>query len=366
MADLGATTGRADVEMWASLWRIDALWLVGDLAGIEAETTRLASCVGRVGGASPWHLLGARAALALARAEFGRAERLQGEAVDLLEQIGHPAVHGASVSFRVWLGYHVGHSEDLLDPEAWEFGTDPRWALAARLIRAFVLVDCGRAEEAAAIYQRCGAPQGWNLPRMSILPAWAIAATVASALGADDDVRYLWSRLEPYRGRYVVAGGGATACLGPVELTLGMCASALGDWATARQDLLRASTWCREAGTPGLRVEADCLLAEALDASGDPVAAKAVAVEAIPLARTLAMSPWIRRLERFAVPDDPLSPRERQIAALVADGLSNRQIASQLVISERTAQNHVQHILGKLGFANRAQIAAWTERNRSR
>ena len=74
----------------------------------------------------------------------------------------------------------------------------------------------------------------------------------------------------------------------------------------------------------------------------------------------------MRRLERFAVPDNPLSPREQQIAALVADGLSNREIAAQLVISERTAQNHVQHILGKLGFANRAQIAAWTERNRSR
>ena len=67
----------------------------------------------------------------------------------------------------------------------------------------------------------------------------------------------------------------------------------------------------------------------------------------------------------FRRPDNPLSP-EQQIAALVADGLSNREIAAQLVISERTAQNHVQHILGKLGFANRAQIAAWTERNRSR
>jgi DNA-binding NarL/FixJ family response regulator len=78
------------------------------------------------------------------------------------------------------------------------------------------------------------------------------------------------------------------------------------------------------------------------------------------------MSPWTGRLERFAVADDPLSPREQQIAALVAAGLRNREIAAQLVISERTAQNHVQHILGKLGFANRAQIAAWTERNRSR
>ena len=80
--------------------------------------------------------------------------------------------------------------------------------------------------------------------------------------------------------------------------------------------------------------------------------------------RTLGMWPWVARLERPAAPEDPLSPRERQIAALVADGLSNREIATTLVISERTAQNHVQHILGKLGFANRAQIAAWAARSR--
>lgn len=366
MAELGTSTGRADAEMWACLWRMDALWFVGDLTTLEAEAARLASCVGRVGPSSRWHLLGARAALAMVRAEFGQAERLQREAVELLEQIAHPAVHGASVSFRVWLGHHVGHSEDVLEPEVWEFGTDPRWALGARLFRAFVLTDCGRTEEAAAMYQRCGAPQGWDLPRMGVLPVWAIAARVAAALGADDDVRYLHGRLEPYRGRYVVAGGGATACLGPVELTLGACASALGDWAAARRDLRRASDVCRGAGAPGLRVEADCLLAEALDASGDQVAARAVAVEALPLARSLVMSPWVRRLEQVAVQDDPLSPRERQVAALVADGLSNRQIAARLVISERTAQNHVQHILVKLGFANRAQVAAWTERNRSR
>ena len=61
-------------------------------------------------------------------------------------------------------------------------------------------------------------------------------------------------------------------------------------------------------------------------------------------------------------PDDPLSPREAQVAALVAEGLTNRQIAQRLFISERTAQNHVQHILTKLGFTTRSQISAWRVR----
>jgi non-specific serine/threonine protein kinase len=55
----------------------------------------------------------------------------------------------------------------------------------------------------------------------------------------------------------------------------------------------------------------------------------------------------------------PLTRREAEIAALVARGLTNRQIAQTFVITEGTAANHVQHILNKLGFDSRAQIAAW-------
>jgi len=54
-----------------------------------------------------------------------------------------------------------------------------------------------------------------------------------------------------------------------------------------------------------------------------------------------------------------LTSREREVAALVAGGQTNRQIATTLVISERTADAHVQNILNKLGFNARAQIATW-------
>lgn len=54
-----------------------------------------------------------------------------------------------------------------------------------------------------------------------------------------------------------------------------------------------------------------------------------------------------------------LTAREREVAALVAQGKSNREIAARLVVTERTAETHVQNILNKLGFSSRAQIAAW-------
>jgi predicted ATPase/class 3 adenylate cyclase/DNA-binding CsgD family transcriptional regulator len=56
---------------------------------------------------------------------------------------------------------------------------------------------------------------------------------------------------------------------------------------------------------------------------------------------------------------DPLTAREREVAALIARGYSNRAIAEELVIGLRTAETHVEHILGKLGFMARAQIGAW-------
>ena len=61
--------------------------------------------------------------------------------------------------------------------------------------------------------------------------------------------------------------------------------------------------------------------------------------------------------------DDPryslLTSREREVAALIAQGLANREIAERLVITERTAEGHVQSILNKLGFNSRVQVAAW-------
>ncbi|MFJ8536476.1 ATP-binding protein [Streptomyces sp. NPDC093591] len=54
-----------------------------------------------------------------------------------------------------------------------------------------------------------------------------------------------------------------------------------------------------------------------------------------------------------------LTRRETEVAELVAQGLANQQIADRLVIARRTAEGHVERILGKLGFSNRSQIAAW-------
>ncbi|HAJ36643.1 MAG TPA: hypothetical protein DCL15_13230, partial [Chloroflexi bacterium] len=59
-----------------------------------------------------------------------------------------------------------------------------------------------------------------------------------------------------------------------------------------------------------------------------------------------------------------LTARELEVAALVAQGKSDREIAEMLVLSKRTASTHVGNILNKLGFSSRSQIAAWVVEQR--
>lgn len=79
------------------------------------------------------------------------------------------------------------------------------------------------------------------------------------------------------------------------------------------------------------------------------------------VAYALDQQPPAKPLRRLAAESGiSLTRREQDIAALVAQGLSNKQIAAKLVVSDRTVESHIWNILNKLGFNSRTQIASWT------
>jgi DNA-binding NarL/FixJ family response regulator len=99
------------------------------------------------------------------------------------------------------------------------------------------------------------------------------------------------------------------------------------------------------------------------DADADEVAR---AIRAA-VAGQMHLDPTVARLLADSVrdadrPGDDLTPREREVLGLVAQGASNREIAETLVVSERTARTHVSAILRKLGLVSRTQAALWAVR----
>jgi DNA-binding NarL/FixJ family response regulator len=114
-------------------------------------------------------------------------------------------------------------------------------------------------------------------------------------------------------------------------------------------------------------------LARAVAALGDLSHAAELARAAATEARRLDMPGVLRAADAFLAgaaaqerAEDPLTAREREVAGLVAEALSNREVANRLVLSERTVESHVRSILAKTGLASRTELTRWYLQQSSR
>jgi len=124
----------------------------------------------------------------------------------------------------------------------------------------------------------------------------------------------------------------------------------------------RSAAWTERYLAPGGGLGQDALRRLWAQGSGlDPSSAVELAVAAGAASPAQAAAPPGSRPAGVGGPDG-LTPREREIVALIAAGRSNKGIGEELGISPATAARHVANILLKLGFSSRAQIAAWASR----
>ncbi len=231
------------------------------------------------------------------------------------------------------------------------------------------MLGVGDVERARLLYDRMAPVATWSPPRFLSLYLLVLRLAAAVKLNRLDDLRALVDRLAVHDGAHVAASAGGLTYSGPVRLWTGIGRSALGSLDEAVTDLEDARHTCTQNGAVAFAVHATvelCLALTVRDDPGDRRRAAALLLQARPTATALGMTPFVAAIDDLATsgPTDgpaarPLSPRELEVAGLVAEGLTNRAIAERLYLSERTAQNHVQHILTKLGLANRAQIATW-------
>ena len=374
MIGLGSELGSPNARMWGHLWRVDAAFQRGDFAGAARDLEAAGRSAEQVRGPlARWHVLRGKAMLAQAQARFDDARRLAEEAFATLAPTGHPSAPMMRSALLSMTAHHVGYlaegaaSHDAVDSAVGDL-TGPTAAVIQALAPAFWLFEVGRVPEAAALYRSCGPVTEWRPAQHSTLFCYATGVVLAVGLDAADDVARLRELLQPYAGEHVVSGAGPVGYLGPVDLWLGVAAGYLGLFADAIAHLEHAAKACAVAGAAGFHAEVQCELADVLarrDGPGDRTRAKALAGESLRQARVLGMPPVAAKASRLierledARSASRLTPREREVAELVAEGLTNREIAGRLQLSDRTAQNHVQHILDKLDLPNRGQIAVW-------
>lgn len=367
---LAMTADGDEARLWAHLWRIDALVERGELFDAAAELDRLEWTAGRYGGPTArWHVLKVRAMLAQAHGRLADARRLAEQAFAAAPAAGPGGAVGARLALLTAVDHHAGTSAAVaaLDAAGGPIAAGSGYRLSFTLGPALMLTDAGRLPEAGALYRSLGPPAGWRPAPFFLLTVLVAGVAVAAGQGAGADVAALRERLAPYRDRHVGSGAGVAHYGGPVTLHLGTAAAHLGELDAAADDLRSALASCRRSGAAGYAVEAQTELATVLARRGradDLAEAVALAAEGRAAAEGLGMPVFAARLaaldERLRqAPAALLTAREREVAACVARGMSNPQIAAALVVSERTAQNHVQHILTKLGFSRRSQIAVW-------
>jgi DNA-binding NarL/FixJ family response regulator len=380
MLEAADALGSAWIEMWGRMWRIDTLFETGQLRLIQRELTDLSSCLDRLSGpVGRFQYLELAATLALATGRFAEAARLAREGFKLFSDMGHPSAFGALAVILTQCGTHIGMDRaglvDLFDhipahlrPEAVDT-TQGVATIFPALTLTLIRLDQGDRAGAEAALALAGPIRSWTPSPAMRMGAWGHALMVAIDLGLTKDIEFLASQFEPFRGQHAANGAGPGVYMGPVELQTGLAAAALGRLDAAVRDLEAAVSICDANGARGYAVQARVELAAALarrQAPGDHSLAQAVLDAAAGEAEQLGMVPFTKRIDQLrarlpaaSAGRSPLSPREVEVAKLVARGMTNKQIGETLFVSERTAENHVQHILVKLGFSNRSQIAAW-------
>jgi DNA-binding CsgD family transcriptional regulator len=350
-------------ELWTRVWRTDAFWELGDIASVDAELDRLASLAHSLRNPiAKWHLQRYQAVRALLVGRYEEAAALSEEATaglprdNFMAQLLHLTFMFAIDADRgesTWIHSHRAVFEARPSTMAWS-------------TLSWCFLSAGRRDEALAYYEQVRGSLR-RVPRDARwMPTMVFLAEVSSQFDDRQTAEVCYRELLPFQDRLSASGGGSVVCQGSVALFLGMAAMTLGRFDDGEGHLRRAIQMNAAVGARPWAARAELVLAELLGRQGR---ARGQALDlAHRAARTAgALGMKVLRSRAQTVIDDLtaakrlvlLSKREREVAALVAQGLSNREIARTLFLSERTAENHVQHILSKLGFGSRAQIAAW-------
>jgi DNA-binding NarL/FixJ family response regulator len=306
-----------------------------------------------------WDVLAAHARGDLAAYRF--AIEIQGGGLPSLKlraQLSVESAHLAAEEGRISDALGAMQGFDPLDDGPWCMEVDGLVVESVRLGIAGLSRD---RDAATAAFERLVAkPVQWDA---WWVPSYVVqAALVALDVGIDADADAVGRSID----RYLAGAPGAGRCRRFVDPLIAM---ACGDQEHGARDVLAALAASPEELAQPIAASLELAAAQSLLAIGDRDGASDAAASA--RARLARWPGWRRdRVDAFcarlhgtsATATEGLTARESEVAALVAEGLTNGQLAQRLYISPKTASVHVSNILAKLHLSNRAEIAAWHTR----
>lgn len=359
---LADVLAQPSARMWALLWQIDAAFSTPHLPTVDARLSELDALTRTTGlpvGRWHWHRL--HAARAAVVGDFVGARRRCAEALSVARRLEDPEMIGLATAFLILLATLRGDPAELPGDLEEAMRSAPAMPVIT-VWRAQVDLLLGRRDSALALHRQ-GMAVLDDLPENGRwLAALVGLVELAEALADGPGAARLHALLLPAEPFCAAGPSGTVFCSGPVALLLARLALTAG---RPEQALAHLEVAREVAGRAGMRpyvVLAHLTTARALEATGDPAGAAQQARVAVATAADLpgpraAAEDLLRRLGPAG--GDPLSPREREVAALIADGLTNREVAERLVLSERTVESHVRNALQRLSLTSRTQLATW-------
>ncbi len=374
IVELAQQAGDVALEITGHVWQLSDLFEIGDIPGADREIDIHEELSARLG--YPQfiaHGLMFRTTQAILRGEFTDAEALAARSLALGEQVGDANVQiNYQVQMAVLRALQGRPQEAAAYFEPVVRDHPPELAKLAMLTVRCLAGDRTGINDAFPGIWRARA----RIPRSSWLVLAGCGITLLAAhTGSTQEAAASYDLLRPYEGRWIGCGRDAVGPLGPGAYYLGVLAASLSRYDVAAPHFEVALSATERIGARpfvALIQGAYGAMLESRGASSDRRRARRLLAEALKTAKELGMNqlydevarrrgsplgPVLTQAQRETA--ELLTPREREVAELVAQGLTNRQIAAQLYLSERTAQNHVQHILTKLDLPNRSQIAVW-------
>jgi DNA-binding NarL/FixJ family response regulator len=371
--ELGATAHRPVAALWGHLWRLAASVQLGNMGHADRELSELDQIARERG--SPiarWQHLRYLAAKQALVGDFAAARRSNHDADALADHMGDRSMQVMTLVFLTHLAILRGDPSDLPPNWAQLLAAGPAMALA-RVAFPLHHALCGDLDRARAEFE-----QFRHLPDTYPVGIrwWVLMVRIGLCAILLDDSEVadaVYRKLTPIAHYYSGDGAGGVFHLGSNALLVADLARIAGHHEEALDHYQNAIVMNARIGARPFTALARLGLAQSLTAQhADPSAISDLLEQADgEFARLDMPGPQhaVKQLREHIGrqrPASPLSRRELEVAQLVAQARSNRDIAQHFVLSERTIETHVSSILTKLGFTSRTEIAAWMLSQRHR